>query len=109
MNGKKTNHDVFKALALITQLGIGMIVPVMLCFFIGRWLDRFLNTGFFMIIFLILGVLAAYRNLYAYTRPLLKGDKEREQEKFWRAYEKRGKAADEQTAHRKEQEHEHKK
>lgn len=102
MKDKKTNHDVFKALALITQLGIGMIVPVVLCFFIGRWLDNLLNTGFFIIIFLILGILAAYRNLFVYTRPFLKGTKEREQEKFWRAYEKRREG-------RKEQENEHKK
>ena len=102
MNDKKTNHDVFKALALITQLGIGMIVPIVLCFFVGRWLDDLMDTGFFIIIFLVLGILAAYRNLFVYTRPLLKGTKEREQEKFWRAWEKRG-------GNRKEHENEHKK
>ena len=110
MKDKKTNHDVFKALALITQLGIGMLVPVVLCFFIGRWLDNLLNTGFFIIIFLILGILAAYRNLFVYTRPLLKGTKEREQEKFWRAWEKRGgEGEDRRRADRKEQKDEHKK
>lgn len=98
MKDHKTDHNVFKALALISQLGIGMIVPIILCLFIGRWLDQLLGTGFFVIVFLILGIMAAYRNLYVYTRPLIKGNKEREQEKFWRAYE-----------HRKEQEDAHKK
>ena len=84
MNSGKKNHDVFKALSLLTQLGIGMLVPIFLCLFIGRWLDRLLGTGFLVIIFLILGILAAYRNLYVYTKPLLKGRRERENEAFWK-------------------------
>lgn len=83
MNGKKNNHDVFRALALLTQLGIGMIVPIVLCLFVGIWLDELLGTEIFIFIFLVLGILTAYKSLYDYTRPLLKGEKERENEKFW--------------------------
>lgn len=92
----KKNHDVFKALALISQLGISMIVPILLCLFIGHWLDEKLGTGFLVIIFLILGILTAYRSLYMYTRPLIKGSKEKENEAFWKSLDtKKDKSGDE--------------
>ena len=78
MKDQKKDHNVFKALALISQLGIGMLVPVFIGLFLGRWLDRFFGTEWLTVIFLIFGVLAAYRNLYYYTRPLIKGEKEKE-------------------------------
>lgn len=87
MSGKKRNRDVVRALSMITQLGITMLVPIVLCFFFGRWLDSRFDTGCFMIIFTILGVLAAYRNLFAITKPLLKGEREREDEAYHRKSE----------------------
>lgn len=83
MKGQRKDHNVFKALALISQLGIGMLVPVFIGLFFGRFLDRMLGTGWLTIVFLILGVLAAYRNLYYYTKPLIKGEKEKENEALY--------------------------
>lgn len=83
MNNRRKDHNVFKALALISQLGIGMLVPVFLALFAGRWLDQQLGTEWLTIIFLILGVLAAYRNFYYYTKPLIKGEKEKENEELF--------------------------
>ena len=80
MKDQRKDHNVFKALALISQLGIGMLVPVFIGLFLGRWLDHFFKTEWLTIVFLIVGVLAAYRNLYCYTRPLIKGEKEKEDE-----------------------------
>lgn len=87
MNEKKHNRDVVKALSMVSQLGITMLVPIVLCFFLGRWLDNMLGTGCLMIIFTILGILAAYRNLFAITKPLLKGERERENEAHHRKSE----------------------
>ena len=54
-----------KYLALISQLGLMMVIPIFLCLFIGIWLDKKIGTnGLFVIIFLIIGVLAAFRNLF---------------------------------------------
>ena len=36
MNFKK---DVYRNIAMITQIGISMLAPVILCVFIGTWLD----------------------------------------------------------------------
>lgn len=87
MKQKKHNRDVVRALMLITQLGLNMLVPVVLCFFIGLWLDKWLGTGCFLIIFIILGVLAAFRNMFASTKSLVKGEREREDEEYRRKSE----------------------
>lgn len=87
MNKKKSNRDVVRALALITQLGLNMLVPIVLCFFLGRWLDGVFHTGFLLPVFIILGILTAYRNLYESTKTLLKGEREREDEAYCRQSE----------------------
>ncbi|HCX65052.1 MAG TPA: F0F1 ATP synthase subunit [Eubacteriaceae bacterium] len=52
-------------LALITQLGISMIVPIIGCFLLGRFLDEKFGTGnLFLIVFTAMGVMAAFRNLF---------------------------------------------
>lgn len=75
MKRKKQIHNVLKALALISQLGINMLVPIVMSFFIGRWLDSKLETEFFLFIFIVLGVLAAYKSLYDSTKSMFKGGK----------------------------------
>lgn len=59
--------SVYKTFALITQLGLSMIVPVLMCTFLGVYLeDRF---GFPLTIpLIILGVLAGGRNVYVLAR-----------------------------------------
>ena len=57
--------DYLKNLALISQLGFMMVIPIFLCLFFGIWLDgKFGTNGVFVIIFLIIGVMAAFRNLF---------------------------------------------
>lgn len=58
-------YNYLKDLALISQIGLLMAVPIFLCVFAGIWLDRHFGTdGVFLIIFILLGVLAAFRNLF---------------------------------------------
>ncbi len=62
---KKSNRSIFENLALISQVGIMMIVPIIGGVMIGAFLDRFAKTnGVFLIICVLLGVGAAFRNLY---------------------------------------------
>ena len=81
MNKKKSNRDIVRALALVTQLGLNMLVPIVLGFFSRRWLDGVFHTGF------LFGILTAYRNLYESTKTLLKGEREREDEAYRRQSE----------------------
>jgi F0F1-type ATP synthase assembly protein I len=56
---------IFQNLALVTQIGIMMIVPIFIGLFIGRFLDEKLGTGnIFLLVFILIGVGAAFMNLY---------------------------------------------
>ena len=59
----KKNGDMFKNLALISQLGISMMVPVFLGVGIGLLIDKHFHT-MFSIVGLLLGIIAGYRNTY---------------------------------------------
>ena len=49
-------------LALITQVGLMLITPILLCLFLGLWLDRKFKTGGILtVVLLLLGVAAAFR------------------------------------------------
>lgn len=72
------NSKVIKALMLVTQLGISMMVPIFLCVFAGGFIDKRAGTGFFLPIFLVLGIAAAFRNVYYLLKPFYAKDKARE-------------------------------
>ena len=42
------NSKVIKALMLVTQLGISMMVPIFLCVLAGGWIDKKAGTGWGM-------------------------------------------------------------
>lgn len=63
----KYRKSVFTTLTLISQLGISMIVPIFLCTFVGMKLDEKFSTAL-TIPFIILGVLAGFRNVYALVK-----------------------------------------
>lgn len=59
----KFNAEVMRNLAMVTQLGISMLAPIILCVFVGYWLDN--KFGWSTVIpLLILGILAGARNCY---------------------------------------------
>lgn len=69
-----------KALSKLSQVGITMVVTIGLCFFIGKWLDEKLGTNvIFLSIFTLLGIGAAFRNLYVMV--ILDYKKQEEKEK----------------------------
>ena len=76
---KKEKNKVFKALAMISQIGITMMTPLLISGFIGMKLDEWFSTGCWFIIFLIMGVLAAFRSLFLLTRQFYSNDLAKEQ------------------------------
>jgi F0F1-type ATP synthase assembly protein I len=55
----------YKYLAMISQIGISVLVPVGIMIFIGKVLDFYFHTGNMVVIILaVLGVLAGLRNMY---------------------------------------------
>jgi len=61
----KKDMGIFRSLALVTQLGLSMALPVIFGVIVGKYLDERLGTShILLIVFSIIGVLASFRNLY---------------------------------------------
>lgn len=59
----KYKRSVYHTFALISQLGISMVIPILLCVWLGQYLENKFNIPVFIPL-LILGVLAGCRNVY---------------------------------------------
>lgn len=67
-NNKNKNKDVLKNLALITQIGISIITPILLGVYLGNFIDKKLGTnGVFAIILIIVGAGAGFLNIFKLT------------------------------------------
>ncbi len=69
-----------KPLVLVTQLAVTMITPIIMCLFIGIWLDKkFTSSNVYTLIGILMGVLTSYRNAYMmlkeYTKSVRKNVK----------------------------------
>lgn len=73
----KDKRELFKALSLISQLGISMMVPIFLCVLLGRFIDSKFSTAF-VVPLLFLGILAGFRNCYIIIKPFLESDDDKE-------------------------------
>lgn len=58
---------VFQTLTLISQLGLSMIAPVILCTILGVYLDEKFSLSL-TIPLIVVGILAGGRNVYALAR-----------------------------------------
>jgi len=58
---------VIQTLALISQVGISMIAPILLCVLLGVFLENRFNVSF-MIPLIVAGILAGIRNVYALVK-----------------------------------------
>lgn len=73
----KKPNIVVKSLAMITQFGINMIVPIIICLALGMWLDNFFGTNFIVIILFFLGAAAGFRNIFIMSKEIYGEDSER--------------------------------
>lgn len=72
----KLDKRVWQYLGLITQVGISMLSPVVLCVFAGYWLDQ--KFGWYTTVpLLILGILAGARNTWKLLKELAEAERER--------------------------------
>lgn len=74
---EKKQKDKRKAVALlgmISQFGITMMVPIFLCFFVGRALDKHFGTAWWTIVLFFVGALAGFRNIYVLAKKYFKND-----------------------------------
>ena len=75
---KKYKKSVYRSLAVITQFGINMLVPIFMCSFAGLFLDRKLGTAFWFVLLFFVGALAGFRNIFILARKIYEGDQKDE-------------------------------
>lgn len=69
---------VFKSFTMVTQISLSMMVPIFLCIFLGYTLDQKFNTNYWFLIFMGLGFITSFRNVYYLTKAFYAKDKEKE-------------------------------
>lgn len=68
------NRTTFQTLALITQLGLVMIVSIGLPSALGIWLDKKLGTAWITILMFVVGAIAGAQSVYRMIQKIY-GDK----------------------------------
>ena len=63
-------------MAYASSIGIAMVIAIFGCFYLGRWLDRQLETEpTLTLLFLLIGIAAGFRNMYLLVKRYIKEDK----------------------------------
>lgn len=69
--------SVYQSLVFITQFGISMLVPVLLCSFAGVYIGKRLNAEWIVIPLFFLGALAGFRNIHIMAKKIYRQKEER--------------------------------
>lgn len=70
----KEKRRAVKALTMVTQFGINMLVPIAICSFVGWQIDKWLGTSFVVVILFFIGALAGFTNILRMARDIYKDD-----------------------------------
>jgi ATP synthase protein I len=74
---KKKNKDLAKEIGYFSTLGLQVAFAVLIGYFFGHWLDGKLDTSpWLTYIFLLVGILAAFRNIGYAIKRVEKADRE---------------------------------
>ena len=68
---KKMDKRIFRSLALISQFGINMLVPIGLMLWLGIRLDERLGTSWLTILFFFIGAIAGGQNIYKMAKKMM--------------------------------------
>ena len=60
----KNKRSVFRSLVLVTQFGISMLVPILLCTMLGAYIGEKFSIPIITVPLFIIGALAGFRNVY---------------------------------------------
>ena len=64
-DGRQEDPGVFKGLAMLSSMGIAMVLCTFIGLIIGIYLDKYLGTKpWFTIILLVFGIAAGFKNIY---------------------------------------------
>lgn len=63
----RERRELINAFAMLLQIGLAMMTCMAMSFGIGFYLDRLLGTKYWIMIFLLIGILASIRSLFILT------------------------------------------
>ena len=72
--------SVYKSLAMISQVGIAMLVPIFLCCMLGLFLRNEFGIPAFLPLFFV-GALAGMRNVYIMLSAIFKEDEKKKNDR----------------------------
>ena len=70
----KKNQRVFQALTMVMQFGINMLVPILLCTFLGVWIGEKTGHPAVMVPLFLMGALAGFRNIFIMAKKIYQTD-----------------------------------
>lgn len=74
----KYRKNVYQSIAMITQFGINMIVPILLCTLLGVYVGRKFDMMLIVIPLFIMGALAGFRNVYIMAKKIFEQESDRD-------------------------------
>ena len=66
----KYDKSVYRSLALITQFGINMLVPIFLCTIAGVFIGKRFSMDWIVIPLFVIGALAGFRNVFIMAKKI---------------------------------------
>lgn len=69
----KYKKSVYRSLAMVTQLGLCVLTPILFCIFAGSYIDSHYGTKSLLVL-LLLGVLGGGRGAYLMAKRLIEQD-----------------------------------
>lgn len=74
----KYKKNVYQSIAMITQFGINMIVPILMCTLLGVYIGRKFDMMIIVIPLFIMGALAGFRNIYKMAKKIFEQESDRD-------------------------------
>lgn len=79
---KKEKNNIVYGLMLVTQVGITMMVPIVLCLLIGKWIMKYVNNPLVVLFAVLFGIIVGFRNVYVLVMSTYRKDKEKEDAEY---------------------------
>ncbi len=72
---RKKKNPVLEMVILISQIGITMLVPIIMCTLLGTYLGDHYNIRWIAVAGFIVGAIAGFQNVYHLVKKYLKDEK----------------------------------